>query len=64
MLELLDQPRVGDRDGRLVGEAAENRGVDVVEGVAVAAVDLDRPERPLVADDRRDDQVADPPLGS
>jgi hypothetical protein len=53
-LELLDQPGVRDRDGSLVGKAAEDRGVDVVEGVAVASVDLDRPERALVADDRRD----------
>ena len=63
-LQLLDQPRVGDRDGRLVGQPAEDRGIDVVEGVAVAPVDLDRAERSLVADDRGDDQVADPrPLG-
>ena len=58
-LELLDEPGVGDGDGRLVGEAAEDRGVDVVEGVPLAPVDLDRPERALVADDRRDDEVAD-----
>ena len=34
-LELLDQAGVRDRDGRLVGEPAEDRGVDVVEGVSV-----------------------------
>ena len=59
-LELLDEPGVGDRDRGLVGEAAEDRGVDVVEGVRLAAVDLDGAERALVADDRRDDEVADP----
>ena len=58
-LELLDQARVGDRDGGLVGESAEDRGVDVVERVALATVDLDRAERTLVADDRGDDEVAD-----
>ena len=47
------------RDGRLVGQAAEDRGVHLVEGVPLAPVDLDRAERPLVADDRRDDEVAD-----
>ena len=47
-------------DGRLVGESAEDRGVDVVEGVPVPSVDLDRAERPVVADDRGDDEVADP----
>ena len=52
--------RVGDGDGGLVGESAEDRGVHVVEGVPFATVDLDRAERPLVADDRRDDEVADP----
>ena len=59
-LELLDEAGVGDRDRGLVGEAAEDRRVDVVEGVRLAAEDLDRPERALVADDRRDDEVADP----
>ena len=58
-LQLLDEPGVGDRDGRLVGEAAEDRRVDLVERVRLAAEDLDRAERPLVADDRRDDEVAD-----
>ena len=59
-LELLDEARVGDRDRGLVGEAAEDRRVDLVERVPLAAVDLDRAERALVADDRRDDEVADP----
>ena len=36
-LELLDEAGVGDRDGGLVGQAAEDRLVDVVEGVPVAA---------------------------
>ena len=58
-LQLLDEPGVGDGDGGLVGEAAEDRLVDRVEGVALVAVHLDRPERALVADDRRDDEVAD-----
>ena len=58
-LELADEVRVGHGDGRLVGQAAEDRGVHLVECVPVAAVDLDRAERPLVADDRRDDEVAD-----
>ena len=40
LLELLDQAGVGDGDGRLVGQPAEDRLVDVVERVAVAA---DRP---------------------
>ena len=31
--ELLDEPGVGDGDGGLLGEAAEDRGVEVVEGV-------------------------------
>ena len=31
-----------------------------VESVALVAIDLDRPERALVADDRGDDEVADP----
>ena len=57
--QLLDQPGVGDRDRGLVGQAAEDRLVDRVERVALVAVDLDRPERALVADDRGDDQVAD-----
>ena len=56
------KPRVGDRDGRLVGQPAEDRGVDVVEGVTVAPVDLDGAERSLVSDDRGDDEVADPRL--
>ncbi len=59
VLEGLDQPGVGDGDGRLVGQATEDGGVDVVERVAITAVDLDRPERPVVADDRSDDEVAD-----
>ena len=58
-LELLDEPGVGDRDRRLVGETAEDGGVDVVEGMRLAAIDLDGAERALVADDRRDDEVAD-----
>ena len=57
--ELLDQTGIGDGDGGLVGKTAEDRGVDVVEGVAVPAVDLDRPERAVVADDRGDDEIAD-----
>ena len=58
-LELVDQPGVGDGDRGLVGQPAEDRLVDLVEGVPLAAVDLDRAERALVADDRRDDEVAD-----
>ena len=57
--ELLDQSGVRDRDGGLVGQTAEHRLVDRVEGMARVAVDLDGPERPLVTDDRRDDEVAD-----
>ena len=33
LLELLDQAGVRERDGRLVGEAAEDGFVDLVEGV-------------------------------
>ena len=59
-LQLLDEPRVGDGDGGLFGEAAQHRGVEVVEGVGPAAHDLDRAQRARVADDRRHDEVADP----
>ena len=58
-LELRDEPGIGDRDRRLVGEAAEHRLVDLVEGVALAPVDLDGAERTLIADDRGDDEIAD-----
>ena len=58
--QLLDQPRVGDRDRGLVGKPAEDLGVDLVERVVLVLIDLDGAERALVADDRRDDQVADP----
>jgi len=51
-LEGLDQPRVRERDGRLVGECAEDRLVHVIEGIRPVAPDLDRPERPGLADDR------------
>ena len=58
-LELEDEVRVGDGDGRLVGQRAEDRRVHLVEGVPLAPVDLDGAERSFVADDRRDDEVAD-----
>ena len=44
--QLLDQPGVGDGDGGLVGQAAEDGLVDRVEGVPLVAIHLDRPERP------------------
>ena len=53
LLERLDQPRVGERDRGLVGETAEDGLVDGVEGVRLATEDLDRTERPGLADDRR-----------
>ena len=59
LLQLLDEPGVGDRDGGLVGETAEDGLVDGVEGVRLAAEDLDRPERAGLADDRGGDEVAE-----
>ena len=41
--ELLDETGIRDGDGGLVGKTAEDRGIDVVEGVPVPAVDLDAP---------------------
>ena len=58
-LQLADEMRVGDGDRRLVGQTAEDRGVHVVEGMPLSPVDLDGAQRPLVADDRSDDEVAD-----
>ena len=58
-LELVDETGIRDGDGGLLGETAEHRRVEVVEGVRTAAHDLDGAERSRLADDRRRDQVAD-----
>ena len=58
-LQLVDQPGVRDRDGRLLGQASEHGRVEVVEGVRPVAQHLDRAEGACLADDRRRDQVAD-----
>ena len=57
-LELVDEPGVGDGDRGLLGEAAQHRGIELVEGIGIVADDLDRAERSGLADDRRGDQVA------
>ena len=55
-----DQPGVGDRDRGLAGQGPDERHVFGVEGVGSDGVDLDDPERPAIAGDRRRDHRAEP----
>ena len=45
MVELLDQPRVGDGDGGLTGECPDEAGVRLAERSERLRIDLDDPER-------------------
>ena len=54
-VELLDEPGVGDGDGGLAGQRADEAGVGLGERGDLLRVDLDDPERTAVAGDRRGD---------
>ena len=53
--QLTDEPGIGDGDGGLAGQGADEVGIGVVERVALRRVDLDDAERAVVAGDRRGD---------
>ena len=57
-VEVVDEPGVGDRDGRLGREAPDEVGVALAEGVRPGRVDLEGAERTGVADDRRGEHRA------
>ena len=52
-VEVVDEPRVRDRDGRLGREALDEVGVALAERVRPGRVDLEGAQRPGVGDDRR-----------
>ena len=61
-LELIDEPRVRDRDRGLVGERRQETGVGLAEGVRAVAVDGDRADDHVAVDERRGDDRADADL--
>ena len=57
--QLLDQARAPERDRRLARDGLQQGGVVGPEGVDAGRPDRDRPERPLVAVERRRDDAVD-----
>ena len=59
VLDLAEQPRVLDRDHRLVGEGLEQRDLLVGEGLGVIATDEDRADASAFPEHRRPDRRLD-----